>query len=231
VVRRWQAGESQRGIARATGLARETVNKYLAAAGTLGLVANGPPPSAEQVAALVRLGTVVRAPRTWAAPGRDALEPYAERIRSWVQQDHLQLARVHELLAQDGVRCSYMTLPPPPGPLDMTHRLHAADRIQESAEDLEISSQVVWRRRGPVQVDVFSATGVEAAGRLQRLHLRRRDPPLRDENTWHRADDLRLVVLVVPHANLTVVPERKVVQRQRCAFRFHRRASLDGQHI
>jgi hypothetical protein len=32
VVRRWQAGESQRGIA-APGLARETVSRYLAAAG------------------------------------------------------------------------------------------------------------------------------------------------------------------------------------------------------
>jgi len=39
VVRRLQAGESQRGIARATGLARETVKKYLAAAGK-GVVAD-----------------------------------------------------------------------------------------------------------------------------------------------------------------------------------------------
>ena len=37
VVRRWQVNESQRAIARATGLARETVKKYLAAAGDLGL--------------------------------------------------------------------------------------------------------------------------------------------------------------------------------------------------
>ena len=77
VVRRWQAGESQRGIAWVTGLARETVNKYLAAAGTLGLLPNGPPANEEQVVALVRLGAVVGAPRTWAAPGRDALEPHA----------------------------------------------------------------------------------------------------------------------------------------------------------
>jgi transposase len=110
VVRRWQAGESQRGIARATGLARETVSKYLAAAGTLGLLANGPPPNEKQVVALVRVGSVVGAPRTWAAPGRDALEPHAERIRRWVQHDELQLTRVQELLARDGVRCSYMTL-------------------------------------------------------------------------------------------------------------------------
>jgi len=62
VVRRWQVGESQRGIARVTGLARETVSKYLAAAGTLGLLPNGPPPNEEQVVALVRLGSVVGAP-------------------------------------------------------------------------------------------------------------------------------------------------------------------------
>ena len=35
VVRHWQAGTSQRGVARATGLARETVKKYLAAAAAL----------------------------------------------------------------------------------------------------------------------------------------------------------------------------------------------------
>src|SRR5438105_12373135 len=105
VVRHWQAGISQRGIARATGLARETVRKYLAAAGTLGLLANGPPPSAEQVVALVRLGSVVAASRMWAAPVRDVLEPHGERIRVWVQGEQLQLTRIRELLAQDGVRC------------------------------------------------------------------------------------------------------------------------------
>jgi len=39
VVRRWQVKESQRAIARATGLAPETVKKYLAAASDLGLSA------------------------------------------------------------------------------------------------------------------------------------------------------------------------------------------------
>ncbi len=110
VVRQWQAGLSQRGIARATGLARETVSKYVAAAGTLGLLPNGPPPNEEQVVALVRLGSVVAAPRTWAAPARDVLEPHGERIRVWVQHEQLQLTRVQELLAQEGVGCSYMTL-------------------------------------------------------------------------------------------------------------------------
>ena len=110
VVRQWRAGQSQRAIARATGLARETVKKYVVAACTLGLSATGPPPSDAQLVELVRLGSVVTAPRAWAAPGREALEPHAERIRVWVQDDRLQLTRVQELLAQAGVRCSYMTL-------------------------------------------------------------------------------------------------------------------------
>src|SRR5438132_14044697 len=100
VVRRWQAGTSQRGIARATGLARETVKKYLAAAGTLGLSANGPPPSDEQIVALVRLGSVVAAPRSWAAPGRDTLQAHADRIRVWVQHEQLEPTRVPDVLGR-----------------------------------------------------------------------------------------------------------------------------------
>ena len=58
VVRRWQVNESQRAIARATGLARETVKKYLAAAGDLGLSATGPPPTERELVELRRLGVV-----------------------------------------------------------------------------------------------------------------------------------------------------------------------------
>jgi predicted transcriptional regulator len=71
VVRRWQMGESQRAIARASGVARETVKKYLRAAEELGLAANGPPPTEGQVVRLVQVGRVVSAPRTWGiAAGR-----------------------------------------------------------------------------------------------------------------------------------------------------------------
>ena len=61
VVRRWQMGESQRAIARASGVARETVKKYLRAAEELGLAANGPPPTEDQVVRLVQVGRVVSA--------------------------------------------------------------------------------------------------------------------------------------------------------------------------
>ena len=110
VVRRWQAGESRRAIARSSGLARETVNKYLRAAERLGLQANGPPPIEEQVVRLVQAGRVATAARTWAAPQRARLEPYRERILRWVRDDQLLITRVQELLRQDGLLVSYSTL-------------------------------------------------------------------------------------------------------------------------
>ncbi len=68
VVRRWQVNESQRAIARATGLARETVKKYLAAAGRLGLSATGPPPTDRELGELRRLGVVATQPIMRVAP-------------------------------------------------------------------------------------------------------------------------------------------------------------------
>ena len=44
VVGRWQAGNSQRNIASGTGLSRNTVQKYLAAAKEAGVVQEGPAP-------------------------------------------------------------------------------------------------------------------------------------------------------------------------------------------
>ena len=68
VVRRWQVEESQRAIARATGLARETVKKYLAAAVSLGLSATGPPLTEAQLVELRRLGVVAAQPVKRVAP-------------------------------------------------------------------------------------------------------------------------------------------------------------------
>src|SRR6202521_2379968 len=56
VVRGWQVKESQRAIARATGLARETVKKYLSAAGDLGLSATGPPPTERDLGEITAAG-------------------------------------------------------------------------------------------------------------------------------------------------------------------------------
>ena len=109
VVRRWQAGESQRAIARATGLARETVKKYLAAAASLGLSATGPPPTEAMLIELRRLGVVAAQPVHRLAPQMAMLEPYREQIATWLDQDQLLLTRIQELL-EPYVAVKYTTL-------------------------------------------------------------------------------------------------------------------------
>lgn len=111
VVRRWQVQESQRAIARATGLARETVKKYLAAAISLGLSATGPPPTEAQVLELRRLGVVAIQPAQRVARQVAILEPYRDQIATWLDQDHLLLTRIQELLdTQHRVKVKYTTL-------------------------------------------------------------------------------------------------------------------------
>src|SRR2546421_1956753 len=87
VVRRWQVQESQRAIARATGLARETVKKYLAAAISLGLSATGPPPSEAVLIELRRLGIVAVQPVRRVAPQMAMLEPECAQIATWLHPD------------------------------------------------------------------------------------------------------------------------------------------------
>src|SRR6202022_3566774 len=89
---------------------RETVKKDLRAAEELGLAANGPPPTEDQVVRLVQVGRVVSPPRTWATPQADRLEPYHKQITTWLQDEHLQLTRVQELLGHKGLHIPYTTL-------------------------------------------------------------------------------------------------------------------------
>src|SRR5712692_4123692 len=110
VVRHWQVNESQRAIARATGLARETVRKYLAAAADLGLSATGPPPTERELGELRRLGVVATQPIMRVAPQAATLEAFRDQIATWIDQDHLLLTRVQELLGQQGVQITYTTL-------------------------------------------------------------------------------------------------------------------------
>jgi transposase len=107
VVRRWQAGQSRRVVARGSGLARATVDKYVAAAARLGLAVGGAAPTEEQVLALARLG---RAPVGRPTPAREPLAAHRDRIGRWLREDRLQLTRVQELLAQEGVAVAYSTL-------------------------------------------------------------------------------------------------------------------------
>jgi len=109
LLRRWQAGESTRTIARATGIARNTVDKYLKAAESLGLSSSGSPPTDEQLSQLLRLGSPV-------SPNRDAgsserlLAGHQTQLEAWLEHDHLQLTRIQELLAGRGCVVPYTSL-------------------------------------------------------------------------------------------------------------------------
>ena len=73
VIRRWQKGNSQRHTASGTGLSRDTVRKYLAAAEEVGVSREGPDPSEEQLSRLVALSR--NGPRKKVTPAEDLLEP------------------------------------------------------------------------------------------------------------------------------------------------------------
>ena len=97
VIRRWQAGPGPQQIAQGTGLSRNTVRKYLAAARAMGIAKDGPPPGEEQLSLLAVIGQ--SEPRRVETPRQDALEPWADYIHQWLTGDRLQMTRIHELLA------------------------------------------------------------------------------------------------------------------------------------
>ena len=66
IIRRWQAGDSQRKIALGTGLSRDTIAKYVAAAQAEGIVRDGLVATAEQLSRLATIG------QPGAAAGGDA---------------------------------------------------------------------------------------------------------------------------------------------------------------
>ena len=108
ILRRWQAGDSARTIARSTGIARNTVGKYLEEAGRLGLARQGAPPNDDQILALGRLGQT--APDKRAAPRAVLLDAHRDQITQWLRDEKLQLTRVAELLQQRAVPVTYSTL-------------------------------------------------------------------------------------------------------------------------
>ena len=70
IIRRWQAGDSQRKIALGTGLSRDTIAKYVAAAQDEGIVRDGLVATAEQLSRLATIGQ--SGPRQAVTPGRTA---------------------------------------------------------------------------------------------------------------------------------------------------------------
>jgi len=108
VIRQWQAGRGIREIARSTGLARNTIRKYILTAEGCGLVRDGPPPAESQLLTLVELNRA--GPRQVVVPTDKVLEPWAEQVQQWLKQDKLKLTRIQELLAGRHCLVPYMSL-------------------------------------------------------------------------------------------------------------------------
>ena len=108
VIRRWQKGISLRHIASGTGLSRDTVRKYVAAAKDEGVSQGGPAPTGEQFSRLAAVGRA--GPRVAATPAGDLLAPWSDQVYQWLNADRLQLTRILELLLERGCEVSYTSL-------------------------------------------------------------------------------------------------------------------------
>jgi transposase len=108
VLRRWQAGQSARGIARESGTDRKTVVRYVGAAEACGLDKESE--LTDGVVAEVAQRVQAR-PIAPPSDARKTLEGHRERIKAWLEGERpLRLVRIHELLARDGVDVGYTTL-------------------------------------------------------------------------------------------------------------------------
>jgi len=106
VLRRHEAGQGLREIARETGLDRKTVRRYVKAATGAGV----DEASVQRVVQQVQ----VRPPPAPSEP-RQVLEAHRDKVQSWLQpatpgQRPLRLTKVHVLLGRLGVEVTYATL-------------------------------------------------------------------------------------------------------------------------
>src|SRR5579863_6675583 len=108
VLRRWQAGQSARQIARETGFDRKTVRRYLRAAEACKLERGRELTEGEvhEVAQRVQSRPLVALSET-----SELLVRHKDRIAAWLGAERpLRLRKVHILLERDGVSVTYPTL-------------------------------------------------------------------------------------------------------------------------
>jgi len=108
ILRRWQAGAKMRELARASGLSRNTIKKYIMAAEGLGLTRAGPLPTEEQTLSLVQINIAGRGPAT--IPTESLLSPWADQIYRWLKDDRLRVTRIQELLLKQNCDVPYTSL-------------------------------------------------------------------------------------------------------------------------
>lgn len=108
VLRRWQAGQSARQIARESGFDRKTVRRYLQTAQACGLE-RGRELTEEEVHEVAQ--RVQSRPLVPPSEPTEVLRRQKDRIAGWLCGDRpLRLRKVHILLERDGVSVTYPTL-------------------------------------------------------------------------------------------------------------------------
>jgi len=110
MLRLWLAGEGLRSVERLAGIDRKTVRRYVDAAVEAGLDREG----GEDQLNDVFLALVVEKVRPHRTDGHGApwrrLEPYKEKIKTWLDEEDLTVAKVHDLLGRQGVSVPLRTL-------------------------------------------------------------------------------------------------------------------------
>lgn len=109
IIRRWQAGENKMAIGRASGVSARTVGRYIEVAASYGVLRDGEPPGEEVLAQLLQRNHPGPLP-TRETPAAARLAGREEQLGRWLQEERLQLTRVHELLIREGVTVSYTSL-------------------------------------------------------------------------------------------------------------------------
>jgi transposase len=110
IVRRWQAGEGVRAIARGTGMDRKTIAGYLRALQAVGVQPGGPPPTDAQLTGITTARRPGRPSNTDVpSPEVDALRPHAAQIHAWLTEG-LRLTKIYRRLRGQGLAVSYSSL-------------------------------------------------------------------------------------------------------------------------
>lgn len=110
ILRRTQAGDGKRRIARATGIDRNTIRKYLSIAEECGFTPLSGPDELHLIALAVFRKVHPSGGADQSSAADDILAPHKETIKAWLYQDSLTLTKVHIKLKRMGVSVTYSAL-------------------------------------------------------------------------------------------------------------------------
>jgi len=110
VLRRAQAHDGQRQIARSTGIDRKTIRKYLAIAGECDFTPLTNTEELHEIAAAVFRKIHLSEKNAGTSANEKVLLPHKETISGWLHEDDLTLTKVHIKLQRMGVQVDYGAL-------------------------------------------------------------------------------------------------------------------------